>query len=273
MLDADAIREIAHLDADGVGKSVTTQDGYERVFAPPGWQERVVAPVDEPLSGHIRQAVRLDDADSFAGYVNAFKTPRSRLFVSVSRNTMTALLDYHAGAEGGEAGKPDYLHHKATYEMPFSEEWKRWNAIDGRPMAQMAFAEFLEENLADVVDPPGASVLEVALQLQQKKKVQFDSGIRLQDGTTQLTYREEVENAGKNNMKVPAEFTIGIPVFFGGDRYKIKVLLRYRIDDGKLAFHVVLHRKQFMLQDAVQQAAARIGEETELLPFFGSVGQ
>ena len=270
MLDESAIQKIADLSAEGVGRAVQTQDGREHVFSPPGWSDRVIEPIDKPLSGHIRQAVKLDDEASFAAYINAFKTPRSRLFVSVAQHSMIALLDYHAAAEADEPGKPDYLDHRAGYEMPVSEEWRRWNAIDGKPMAQMAFAEFLEENLADIVEPAGASVLEVALQLQSKKKVQFDTGVRLQDGTTQLTYREELESSGKGNLKVPADFTIAIPVFFGGDRYKIKAFLRYRIDEGKLAFHVVLHRKQFMVQDAVQLAAAAIGEATGLSPLFGS---
>lgn len=272
MLDESAIQKIADLDADGVGRSVTTQDGREHVFAPPGWQHRVIEPVDKPLSDHIRQAVSLDDAASFAAYVNTFKTPRSRLFVSVAHHSMSALLDYHAAAEAGEAGKPDYLDHRASYTMPFSEEWSRWARVDGVAMPQAKFAEFLEENLQDIVEPAGASVLEVALQLQSKKKVQFDSGVRLQDGSTQLTYREEVEAGTKGNVKIPTEFVIGIPVFFGGDRYKIKAFLRYRIEEGKLAFHIVLHRKQFILQDAVQTTAKLVGEQTGLEPLFGSVG-
>ncbi|WP_232629133.1 DUF2303 family protein [Methylobacterium sp. Leaf118] len=272
MLDESAIQKIADLDADGVGKVVGTQDGRERVFSPPGWNERVVEPIDKPLSSHIRQVVALEDAASFAAYVNAFKTLRSRLFVSVSHHSMTAHLDYHAAANGDEAGKPDYLDHKASYTMPFSEEWTRWSRVDGVAMPQAKFAEFLEENLQDIVEPAGASVLEVALQLQSKKKVQFDSGVRLQDGSTQLTYREEVEAGTKGNVKIPTEFVIGIPVFFGGDRYKIKAFLRYRIDEGKLAFHIVLHRKQFVLQDAVQTTAKAVGEETGLSPLFGSVG-
>lgn len=272
MLDADAIRAIADLNSEAVGRSVMTHDGKERVYHPPGWTERVVEPIDAPLSGHIRQSVRLDDAGSFGDYVNAFKTGRSRLFVSVQQHAMTALLDYHAPASGETAGTADYLHHTATYVMPFSEEWARWSRIDGTPLPQMKFAEFLEENLADIVDPAGASVLEVALNLQSKKKVQFDSGVRLQDGTTQLTFREEMESGGKGNMVVPTEFTIAIPVFFGGARYKIKAFLRYRIEEGKLTFHVVLHRKQFMLQDAVQEAAKAVGEATGLSPLYGSVG-
>lgn len=271
MLDSGIIQEIAKLDDEGVGRLVKTQDGRERVFSPPEWQESVVDPIDTPLSGHIRQRVKLDDADSFSAYVNTFKTEHSQLFVSIERHNMTALLDYHAASGNGDAGKPDYLDHRAVYEMPFSEEWARWTRIDGVPMPQVKFAEFLEENLADIVEPAGASILEVALQLQQKKKVQFDSGIRLQDGSTQLTYREEVENAGKNNMVVPTEFTIGIPVFFGGDRYKLKALLRYRIEEGKLTFHIVLHRRQFVLQAAVKATAAKVGEATGFSPLYGSV--
>jgi uncharacterized protein YfdQ (DUF2303 family) len=270
MLEASAVQEISKLASDGVGRVVETQDGRQRVFSPPEWQERVVDPIDKPLT-HIKQAVALDDADSFAAYVNAFKTDRSRLFVSVASHAMTALLDYHAAADKAEPGKPDYLAHKASYVMPFAEEWRRWNAIDGQNLPQMKFAEFLEENLQDIVEPDGASVLEVALQLQAKKKVQFESGVRLQDGNTQITFKEETEAATRGNLKIPTEFAIGIPVFFGGARYRMKAFLRYRIEEGRLNFRVDLHRKQFMLQDAVQSAAAAVGEQTGIAPLYGTV--
>lgn len=264
MLDADAVQKIADLSGDHVGKVVPTGDGRQLVFVPEGFKIETVQPVNPVLPDHIRQSVRLDDGASFIAYVNTFKSEATRLFVDVNAARLTADLDYHkpASAQSQRA-------HLARYDMPRAEEWKRWNDIDGKSIPQAQFAEFLEENLDDIVDPAGAAVLEVATRLQAKKKVEFDSGIRLQDGAVQLTYREETDT-GKGQMVIPSEIMLGIPVFFGGDRYKLKAFLRYRIEEGKLTFKIVIHRKAFIVQDAVREAAAAVATATELVALFGA---
>lgn len=265
MDNAEAIQEVANLARGSAVASLVAADGREFIITPEGSKVETVPSVNPPLPDHIRQGVTFDSAASFADYIGAFKTVNTRLFVSAGLTKMVALFDYHA-----VDGKPAQLGHRAVYPMPVSEEWKRWTGIDGQALPQAKFAEFLEENLEDVVVPDGAALLEASTYLQAKKKVEFKSGVRLANGDVQLTYDETTEAGGRGQVNVPTEIEIGIPVFFGGDRYRVRAFFRWRIaDEGKLFFTIALHRRQMILHDAVQAAAKVVGEATGLAPFFG----
>lgn len=265
MLSREAIQEITDLGRRSAATVVKAADGREFIVTPENSNVEQVASVNPALPDHVRQQVSFDTSESFADYVNTFKGANTRLFVSVAQTKMVAEIDYHPAA-----GTPAQRGHRAAWPMPVSEEWKRWTGIDGQPLPQARFAEFLEENLADVVEPTGAALLEVATYLQAKKKVEFKSGVRLANGDVQLTYDETTEAGGRGQVNVPTEITLGLPVFFGGERYKAKAFLRWRItDDGKLTFIVALHRRQMILQDAVQAAAKIVGAAVGLPPLFG----
>lgn len=267
-MEAGTVTEIANLSAEGVGRTVETPDGGFLAFYPPGWQAERVKPIEPPLT-HIKQAITFQDQASFSAYIDEHLTEASRLFVDVDKAAMVMVFDYHAAAAEGAAGAPARLAHRAIYAMKLSDEWKRWTAIDGTSQPQMAFARFLEENVQDIVDPAGADVLEIALKLQAKKKVTFESGVRLQTGQNSITFKEDIEtSAGRGNVEVPPDFEIGIPVFFNGEAYRVKCFLRYNIDDGKLTFKVDMNRKAHIYQHAVQESAKAVAETAGVTPLF-----
>lgn len=251
---------------------IAGQDGTELVLHPSDWKAEIIRPINPPLPENIRQHIALDDADSFISYVNEFKGPTTHLFACQSPGKITADFDYHrAPASFDGVAAPGRREHSASWTMPYSEEWRRWTGVDNKPLSQHSLAEFLEENLSDIVEPAGASVLEVAAKLSVKRKVEFESGTRLSDGTIQITYREEDSAAGRGQMAIPTEFTIGVPVFFGGAPYKVRVFLRYKIEEGKLTFRLVMHRRTFIEQDAVRESATHVGDSTGLKVLFGGV--
>lgn len=221
-------------------------------------------PLHKPLA-HVVQTVHVTTADAFVHYVNRFKRGPTTVFAKAVPPKVVGLIDYHDGTT------PDRCEHVAVFEPPFSEEWARWRAIDGTPMGQIAFAEFIEENTIDVVEPDGASLLDIVTGLQAHKKVTFESGIRLHDGSNQLTFHEQVEANGRGTIKVPSEFSIGVPVFFGGDAYRVRCMLRYRIDEGKLAFTIRMLRRTFIEQTAFQDVAKAVAEGTGLTVIDGWV--
>lgn len=266
-MESGTVTEIAHLSAEGVGRTVDAPDGSMVVFFPPDWQSKVLPPID-PVLTHIKQTVTFQDQASFSTYIAEHLNEDSRLFVDIERAVMTVVFDYHkaAGAE------PARMAHRAVYGMKLSDEWKRWTGIDGTKMPQMSFARFLEENVQDIVDPAGADVLELSLNLQAKKKVHFEAGVRLQTGSNQITFKEEIEaNGGRKNLAVMPDFEIGIPVFFNGEPYRVKCFLRYDIDDGKLSFKVDMNRRAHIHQHAVQESAKAVAAEHSLTPLFATL--
>lgn len=199
----------------------------------------------------------LCDVKSFIALYNEFKTDSSKLYGMVTPPRFVGVLN------DASAGNPGWADHRVEYSCPLTIEWQTWIAKNKQPMSQVDFAQFIEDNLPDLVE--GAQMLEVSRSLEATKKVNFASGIRLSDGQNQFTYEEEIQGtAAKGQMKVPETFGLGIPVFEGGDRYAVTARLRYRIDqNGRLVLWYDLERPHKILEDAVNGVWAEIAAGTE----------
>ena len=244
------------------------------VLLPEGFK---VADLEGMLAAPTRKrgTTVLNDAESFVAVVNDQKDESTRLFSTISPPTFTAVFNYHAA----EAGWGD---HKAKYNAPISPEWGAWAKTDKQKLNQVEMAQFLEANLVDVVyipkaeatadkpaevgSPDGATMLEICRTLAAKKDVEFKSAVRLGDGSTQFTYNEEVRGTAANGtLEIPEQFSIGVPVFENGEKYRVDVRFRYRIGQGgDLVMWLELVRPHKVIEDAVKQLRAQIATQTEL---------
>lgn len=218
----------------------------------------------------------LNDKDSFVSVVNDQKTDATRLFSTTTPPTFTAVFN-HVAAEAG------WCDHQAKYNAPLAVEWTTWNGIDGKAMTQVDVAQFLEANLVDVTfiapnnesgekgSPDGATLLEMCRTLEAKKKVDFKSSVRLADGSTQFTYNEDVQGtAMAGTIEIPEQFSLGIPVFENGDKWRVDVRLRYRISDGQLRMWFELIRPHKVIEVAVKELRETIAKETGLQVLNGT---
>ena len=214
-----------------------------------------------PRPLRVRQEVDLHDADSFIGYVNEFgDLELSRIFFDQEHERFQVIIDYHAAN-----GVPGWCDHVAAFATRRSEEFKVWIAQNKKQMTQVDFARFLEENLPDIVEPEGATLLEIALTFWAKKDVEFSSGVRLQNGQIQFTYNEVVRgSAQKGTLDMPEQFVLGIPIHIGGPAYRIPVRFRWRLQEGKAVFWYEIVRPHRFIEDALKEIRERIGRETGL---------
>lgn len=229
-----------------------------------------------------RGITNLNDAESFIAVVLDQKNENTRLFSTISPPTFTAVFNHHAAAAG-------WGDHKAKYDAPISPEWNAWVTADKKTMNQLDMAQFLESNMVDVVfiakaaatedkpaevygSPDGATLLEICRTLAAKKDVEFKSAVRLGDGSTQFTYNEEVRGTAANGtLEIPEQFSIGVPVFENGEKYRQDVRFRYRIKEGgQLIMWLELIRPHKVIEDAVKQLRAKIANDTGLPVLNGS---
>lgn len=217
-----------------------------------------------PLRKRGRAVLR--DVASFVSFVNKEKTAATRLYGSLVNPGFHCVFD-----DDADGAKPGWREHEAVYACPLSIEWKTWLAMSGKQVNQEQFAQFMETNLPDIVNPPAAEMLEISRSLEAKKKVNFASGIRLSNGQNELTYEEEITGtAQKGKLSVPEIFTIGIPVLEGGAAYSVEARLRYRIaDQGKLTMWFELVRPHKIVEDAMKHVRAEIADKTALEVFNG----
>ncbi len=209
--------------------------------------------------------VTLRDLDSFVRLVNAEKSPQTRIYGTQQPPELVAVFNDHAGELTG------WCDHRAVYSCPLSEEWKRWQGSNGKRMTQEQFATFIEDNARDIVNPSAAEMLEVARTLQIKNKVSFASGIRLDNGEMQLRYEEQIEGmaGAKGDIRIPEEFKVGMSFTLGGPQYLLRARLRYRIEGAKLALWYDLDAPHKVVEDAVKELFAIVGEQTGLPVFHG----
>lgn len=115
-----------------------------------------------------RGKAELRTLDSLIDHANRLADEDSALFAwpDLDEPALTAVFDYHERRwlpdESGESlefhstAAPRFGQHRAVYPFPLSVEWQKWQEHDGAPMQQQAFAEFIEDRLADIGMPaPG----------------------------------------------------------------------------------------------------------------------
>lgn len=229
---------------------VTVPEGY----ASESLEHLLAAP------SRLRGTVTLNDAVSFIAVVNDHKGPQTRLFSSVKPPSFTAVFNANVGDQAG------WGDHRACYAAPLAPEWLTWTHMDGNKVDQVTFAQFIENNMPDIVEPDGATLLTIANTFEAKKKANFASAQKLGNGETQFTYEETIEGtAQKGAVRVPEHFVIAIPVFENGDPWRVDVRLRYRIaDGGKLTLWYELVRPHKTIEAAVKELRESIARETSL---------
>lgn len=232
-----------------------------------------------------RGTAKLEDPVSFAAYVNRFKTARTLVTgrANETGGDFTAILDHHRPEAAYEAGEPKepridqagWCEHRAEYKLEASPEWKRWLGKNKQAFTQEEFALFLEDNADDIFVPtdflgggyPNAlQMMEVALTLQAKTRVNFSSGIRLSDGRHQLTYEEQIESkAGESgNTIIPNKFAIRIRPFQGSAVYQLTARLRYRLDKGRVTFFYEVDRPHKIIEHAFSELQKQIADAVAL---------
>lgn len=224
--------------------------------------------LDKPV--RKRSAIVLRDAKSFIRYFKSQQQSGSSIYGALNQKDtqFLAIFDDHL------SDKPGWREHSATYKPTHSPEWQIWTNSNKKMMSQREFAQFIEDNLLDIVAPESADILEISRTLEAKKKVSFSSAVRLQNGQTQFSYEEDIDGtAAKGRLQIPDTFTLGISVFFGCDPYKIDARLRYRIEDngsGKLILWYDLLRPHKVLEAAVMEIWQQIESETKTTIFHGT---
>lgn len=202
----------------------------------------------------INRSIELAEVKSFVDYWQKFSNPSSIILADLETRRFKAIFDYH------EPKKPAWESHSATLVCKTSTEWNTWKGSNNKHMDQIAFAEFIESNSIDIVVPAAASMKEMALTLQAKTKVDFSSGVRLDNGQVQLKYQEVIDGTAgpKGDMKIPENFTLALRVFQGGDKYEVECYLRWRIREGKLTFLYQIIRPERLLEDSFDQVKKQV---------------
>lgn len=226
---------------------------------------------------------KAETLESFIALTNLHKQENSVIFADTSWKNpiLLAVVDYHS------ASAPDNGKHRIAYRFPVSEEWAAWLAIDNKPMTQEAFAEFIEDHIADLSTPDlqeqedfGSmfaakvgfpnEIIGLSRGLQIHAETRVKQAIKLQTGESQITFEEDHKTANGDPLNVPGVFILNIAPFFMGESARVPVRLRYRLRDGKLSWSCQLYRPDKYITEQVRADMDQASEETELPAFEGN---
>lgn len=238
--------------------------------------------------------------ESFIAHVLRFCDPDSVVFANEDRRapSLTAVLDYHervAWGTGDEKrdAQPRFGRHRAVFAFPLSDEWKAWLANDGKPLAMIEFAAFLEDHIVDVEAVEPDTVFGEALQRFIKtvpnsaiagptKLMALATGLKVNEASTvqevrnlssgeaQVQFTSEHKDADGQPLQIPGLFIITIPVFAGSTTvYRIAARLRYRKTPAGITFWYDLWRTDLVFDDAFTEACIRVAASTGLPLFYG----
>lgn len=236
----------------------TTPDGRHFMVVPKDLELKDLS-LWQPTPRRLEQTVNVLTPDALIDYIKLFgEKDRSIVFADKPNSTFTAILDYHTAPNA-----PSWNKHRAVCTLVHTPAWNEWNEKDGVAMNQTAFSEFLEEHIPDIVNPDGATLVELARTFEAKKIVQFKSHQRAQDGSVAFMFDEDVQGSHKaGTVKVPATFDLNIAPYEGAAQVRMSARLKYRLNGANLSLSFDLVRPQDVIDVAFAQFYAHIGGHT-----------
>lgn len=251
----------------GKAQSNPLVDGRPYVIVPEGAQVEYLTEHVE-LPPRPKGVVKLRDVASFVAAVNRWKTAATLIYGLLEPASFLAVFnDVEDNSDSLPGAWRDF---RATFVVPASREWTVWNKVNRVQMSQVGFAEFIEDNLPDIITPTGSDMLTMALNFEASKGGRFLSSTRLKDGSSELMWKEDIEQGKANKLELPDLITIKIPVFENSEARELQARLKFRIKDGAMAIWYELVRPHKVLEAAFREVWAKVQADTTLTPLLGS---
>lgn len=207
-----------------------------------------------PNPRRTKATAAFTDTASFLAYVKRHATEGTVAWCNF--NPQTFALDFTAVIDEHEKDKAGWRAHRAALKPEMSAEWKAWKSQDKSALAQVAFAEWIQEHEDDIATaaglPTSLQMLEMATNFVMNEERSLKSAVKLQSGGVRLTYIADPDAGTTETMSMFDRFGLGIPVFHGGAAWSIGARLKYRNNGGKLTFTYELIRA-----DRVHDGAAK----------------
>lgn len=198
------------------------------------------------------------DVDSFLAYFDKHADDSTEVYADIERRTITAVLDAHT-AEDARWGS-----HRLELRLRETSAWNAWMALDNHLVSQAKFAEFIEDNLLDLVEPTAATMLELAESFEATTSAEFQSSQRLDSGQRRFSYVEDVKaKAGhKGDITIPATLTLALRPFEGAEPYAVTARFKYRLDrqQGSLSLGFKIERPEDTLTSAFKDLRTLIDD-------------
>lgn len=263
---------------------VLPDSGRVMVTTPPG-SSAFVLDIDAKYEKHAanpgraRGTFTAGDPDTLAWYTNLHGVKGStEVWADVTSQSIVAILNAHQTHDflvDDRGPLPGWGDHRAVFKAVLTDEWKTWINSNDKGMNQATFAEFIEDNLPNIVSPDPTTMLELVQTFDANASIVFKQQTRLASGERSLTYSEDIDaRAGTTGqLVVPESFGIVLQPFEGSDRFTLTARLRFTLRDGALTLRYKLERPRDVMRSAFDDVVdkVRTGLADESVPVFTGV--
>jgi uncharacterized protein YfdQ (DUF2303 family) len=252
-MDVDNMQAVIDAARKGVELTVLDQSTHHKiVYTPEHGVETISLEKHNARPARKTGTVTVLDAPSFNDLLTANAFPGATTIYIDPKTDDPAII---AVINGNGLAGPGFGDFRIKIGFRPTPQWVKWKQIDGKLMPQATFAEFVEDNLADIASPPGGEMMEIVTYLQATRSVDFKSGIRLSNGQVQFQNLESIDaKVGAGETQVPEMFTVALSPVVGVQPFTIPARFRYRIEGGKLHLGFKLAR----IEDVVAQVVKEI---------------
>lgn len=222
----------------------------------------------QPSPARRKGSHTLHELDSLIVHVNRYKNDDAIAWANAGAAQIVVVFNDHPSGDHRAAWRD----HRATYTCPKSPEWLAWTALDGVPMPQDKFADFVESRLEDLSQhsdglPKPLEVLAMARNLIIRSKGTYERQLNPTTGENLLVSKTENETT---STAIPRAFGLAIPVFENGAKYAVEARVRLAMTEGKPMFSFVLHRRKEIERDAFGDVRKAIAEQTGIVVLAGT---
>lgn len=244
--------------------------GHHYIVTPPGYNHKDITDLVEKaqLAPNRKHGnVKVKDVASLLAYCeDQAQTEAAYIYADPDARSITAVFNDQ------RATQPGWRDHRASFLAEYTSEFTNWMSKNKAQFSQTEFAEFIEDNLADITEPGAHVLLDVATTIQAKTDINFGSAKRLDNGQVQLQYTEAIDaRAGANGaLEIPREFALGLRIFKNGDGYKLRARLKYRLHAGTVKFWYELDRPERAVEDAFAGYVAQVREKSGYQVLIGT---
>jgi uncharacterized protein YfdQ (DUF2303 family) len=245
-----------------------------------GWErETINFDKDQPAPARQTGTQIACDEQSFISLVNDFVSAASPTKIYVygdPKGTKPPAIT--CITNDADADHNAWRDHRITYTPTTSLAWDCWTSHQNKLMDQLAFAEFIEDNNADIRTVEGyanpAQMLNFARALEINRDRSLKSAVNTTTGGMKMIFVDTETQATAEQIDAHRRFKIGIPVFWNGLQadagYEIECRIKLRQTGPKVQFWYEMVRPDLALQTALADILQAIGKETEITPLFAA---
>lgn len=213
--------------------------------------------------------VQLIDVDSLIRYTEAHYSNAALCYLKPGSNGTSSvfgvILDDHGKDRYGST-PAGWRSHRVFATLKATREWTRWAQADGKMLDQAAFAELVDEGLAQIAAPPAADVLEMAQTLSGGTSVAWRNSHRLDNGETQIQWVEQLDGkAGRDGkLTIPSHITLRLSPWQGGPTVELVGRFRWRKHGTVLTMGVLFDNVEGVLEEALKVEAEKFTAATRV---------